>query len=113
MNIPKGRELSRLNSDLRLQQFREDELFEEIKRIQILEKKLSKLNSTMNLNSSQNFESIIARISIRKMSSWWQQMTIRKGLNYGLKNGNGVIFDGGILGRLVDVDSSSSEIERK
>jgi|TARA_B110000305_G_scaffold74545_1_gene83633 rod shape-determining protein MreC len=109
--IAKGRELSRLNSDLRLQQYREVELLEEIKRIQVLEKKLSNLNSSINLNSSQNFNSVIARISIRKMSSWWQQTTIRKGLNDGFKIGNGVLFDRGIFGRLINVDSKSSEIE--
>jgi rod shape-determining protein MreC len=109
--IAKGRELSRLNSDLRLQQYREVELLEEIKRIKVLEKKLSNLNSSINLNSSQNFNSVIARISIRKMSSWWQQMTIRKGQNDGFKIGNGVLFDRGIFGRLINVDSKSSEIE--
>ena len=109
--ITKGKEFKRLTSDLELQKIRSKEIVTEINRLQNLHQSISTLNKLLNINSSQNFESVIARVSVRKMSGWWQQITIRKGQNYAIKPGNGVVFNGGVLGRVRNVDSRSSEIE--
>ena len=109
--ITKGKDFSRLTSDIILQQYRKQELNEEIKRLQNLNAKILSLNASIKLDSSQSYNSVIARVSVRKMSGWWQQMTIRKGLNNDLRIGNGVIFNGGVLGRIMKVDRRSSEIE--
>ena len=109
--IKKGKNLSRLEADIKFKQFREGELLSEIKRLQSLEKTISSLNKTINLDSSKSFLSVNARVTIRKMNGWWQQMTIRKGYNESISIGNGVLFSEGALGRIVHVDSRSSEIE--
>ena len=109
--INKGKDLSRLTTDIKFKQFREEELINEIKRLQSFEKTISKLNKTIKLDPSKSFESVTARVSIRKMSGWWHQMTIRKGQNERISVGNGVLFNEGALGRVVNVDSQSSEIE--
>lgn len=109
--IRKAKDLSRLEADIKFKQFREGELVSEIKRLQSLEKTISKLNKTINLDSSKRFMSVNARVTIRKMNGWWQQMTIRKGHNESISIGDGVLFNEGALGRIVQVDSRSSEIE--
>ena len=109
--ISKGKEVTRIGSDLEIQLIREKEILSEIERLQLLNKSISTLNASIQLDPSQSFNSVISRVSIRKMSGWWQQMTLRKGLNEGLKIGNGVIFKGGVVGRLLEVDSRSSEVE--
>ena len=109
--ISKGKDLSRLEADIKFKQFREGELMSEIKRLQSLEKTISELNKTIKLDPSKRFRSVNARVTIRKMNGWWQQMTIRKGLNESISLGNGVLFNEGALGRIIHVDSRSSEIE--
>lgn len=109
--ISKGKDLSRLEADIKFKQFREGELMSEIKRLQSLEKTISQLNKTIKLDPSKRFRSVNARVTIRKMNGWWQQMTIRKGLNESISLGDGVLFDEGALGRIIHVDSRSSEIE--
>ena len=109
--ITKGKEVTRIGSDLEIQLIREAEIVSEIKRLQLLNESISALNTSIRLDPSQSFNSVISRVSIRKMSGWWQQITLRKGLNEGFKTGNGVIFNGGVVGRLSEVDSKSSEVE--
>ena len=109
--ISKGKDLSRLEADIKFKHFREGELMSEIKRLQSLEKTISELNKTIKLDPNKRFRSVNARVTIRKMNGWWQQMTIRKGLNESISLGDGVLFDEGALGRIIYVDSRSSEIE--
>ena len=109
--ISKGKDLSRLEADIKFKHFREGELMSEIKRLQSLEKTISELNKTIKLDPNKRFRSVNARVTIRKMNGWWQQMTIRKGLNESISLGDGVLFDEGALGRISHVDSRSSEIE--
>ena len=109
--ISKGKDLSRLEADIKFKHFREGELMSEIKRLQSIEKTISELNKTIKLDPSKRFISVNARVTIRKMNGWWQQMTIRKGLNESISLGDGVLFNEGALGRIIHVDSRSSEIE--
>lgn len=109
--ISKGKDLSRLEADIKFKHFREGELMSEIKRLQSLEKTISELNKTIKLDPNKRFRSVNARVTIRKMNGWWQQMTIRKGLNESISLGDGVLFNEGALGRIIHVDSRSSEIE--
>ena len=109
--ISKGKEFTRLTADLEIQNFTMVEKIEEIKRLKEIKSTINILSKELNLNQSQQFESILARVSIRKMSSWRQELTIRKGKEDQLIVGNGVIFNGGLVGRIVSVESSSSNIE--
>ncbi len=109
--IEKGKEISRLYADIEIQEKRQVTLLNEIKRLKFLKKSISSLNDSINLDESQKYESIIARVSVRKMSGWWQQISLRKGENQQIKLGSGVIFNGGVVGRINEVDSKSSEVE--
>lgn len=109
--IEKGKEFTRIKSDVEIQKSRVDEFEHEITRLKTLKNSIESLNSSINLDPSIQYNSILARVSVRKMSGWWQQITIRKGQSYGIKPGNGVVFNGGVLGRVRNVDSRSSEIE--
>lgn len=109
--IEKGKEISRLKADIEIQEKRQVTLLNEIKRLKFLKKSISSLNDSINLDESQKYESIIARVSVRKMSGWWQQISLRKGENQQIKLGSGVIFNGGVVGRIKEVDSKSSEVE--
>ena len=109
--IEKGRNLARLHSDLKLQKDRAKEINNEIDRLKKLKNSLNSLNNAINLDPKIQFRSEIARVSVRKMSSWWQQFTIRKGKNYGIEFGDGVVYNGGVLGRISDVYSRSANVE--
>lgn len=109
--ISKGKEYRRITTDLEIQKFTVEEKIEEIKRLKEIKSSVNILVNELNLNQTQQYKSIIARVSIRKMSSWRQELTIRKGINQDLDVGSGVIFNGGIVGRIISVGSGSSNIE--
>jgi rod shape-determining protein MreC len=109
--IEKAKDSSRLQADLDLQDNRSNAIQEEIVRLRSLKASLSKLETSLNLGSSQRFEPIVARVSHRSLSGWWQKITIRKGSSHGLKPGLGVISNRGVVGRIKSVGTRSSEIE--
>lgn len=109
--IEKNRELSRLNSDIEQQIERSNNLELEIERLNNLKKRIVNLNRSIGLDQENKFIPEIARVSVRKINSWWQQITIRKGSKFFLKEGQGVIYRDGIMGRVIRVGSRSSEIE--
>ena len=109
--IEKGKKISHIKADIEVQENREVTLENEIFRLKKLQSSISTLNKNINLDSSQKYVSIIARVSVRKISGWWQQLTLRKGRDKDIKVGCGVIFNGGVVGRIKEVDSKSSEVE--
>jgi rod shape-determining protein MreC len=109
--IEKGRDGSRLISDLELQGKRTDEINDEIARLRSLKTSLRKLEDSLHLDAGKSFDPILARVSQRSLSGWWQKITIRKGRNHGLHPGFGVIFKGGVMGRVKSVNARSAEIE--
>ena len=109
--IKKGKELSHLTNDIKIQSERESTLLREINRLTRLNQTIKNLNNSINLDSNRKYEPIIARVSVRKMTGWWQQLSLRKGMDKKIEKGSGVIFDGGVVGRIKEVDSKSSEVE--
>ena len=109
--IEKAKHSSRIQADLELQGDRSKIIREEIVRLRGLKASLSELESSLNLGSAQQFDPIIARVSHRSLSGWWQKITVRKGRAHGLKSGLGVISNRGVVGRVKSVGSRSSEIE--
>ena len=85
--IEKGKKISRISSDIEIQKIRADELNNEINRLRKLQDSLINLNSIINLDPKIQFEPEIARVSVRKMSSWWQSFTIRKGNDHLIEKG--------------------------
>ena len=109
--IEKGKDSSRLISDLELQGKRTEDINNEIVRLRALKESLGELENSLNLDAARNFEPIVARVSHRSLSGWWQKATIRKGRNHDLLPGFGVIFNGGVMGRIKSVNARSAEIE--
>lgn len=109
--IKKGKDSSRLISDLGLQGKRTEDINNEIIRLRALKDSLGNLENSLNLDPAKSFEPIVARVSLRSLSGWWQKVTIRKGQNHGLQAGFGVIFNGGVMGRIKSVNARSAEIE--
>ena len=99
--VEAGRELARQKAfdQLRIQQ--NTALNEEIER----------LESILNMPSRIEFKYEVARVIQRDLSFWWQQITIRKGRNYGIIKGAAVVFEGGIVGRVVEVNLMTSKVE--
>jgi len=109
--IEKNRALSRIRSDHLLQTERTQELNEEIARLRGLISHLDSLEKQINIDSQSNFNSLIARVSKRTLNGWWQEFTIRRGENAGLRPGFGVLHQGGLLGRIRKVAKRSADIE--
>lgn len=109
--IEKAKAVSRIESDLELQTGRMKSMEAEISRLKSLKSSLVKLEAQLDLSSPQDFSPVVARVSHRSLSGWWQKLTIRKGRNHGLTKGLGVISDKGLLGRIKSVAYRSAEIE--
>jgi rod shape-determining protein MreC len=63
----------------------------------------------MPLRAEYRFEP--ARVCRRDMSAWWQQLTIRKGSNYGLPVGAPVVCASGVVGRVREVRAYEADID--
>lgn len=80
-------------------------------RNQALETEVSRLESILNLPSRREFRYEVARVIRRDLSAWWQQIIIRKGEDYNIPAGAAVIFGGGVVGRVVEVNAFTSRVE--
>lgn len=72
---------------------------------------IARLESILNIPSHREFHYEVARVIRRDLSAWWQQITIRKGRDYGIIEGAAVVFSGGVVGRVVEVGAFTSRIE--
>ncbi len=80
-------------------------------RNETLEAEVTRLEAILNLPSRREFRYEVARVVRRDLSAWWQQIIIRKGRNYDIPVGAAVIFSGGVVGRVVEVDAFTSVVE--
>jgi Cell shape-determining protein len=76
-----------------------------------LETEISQLEAALNIPSRREFRYEVARVVRRDINAWWQQIVIRKGDDYGIPVGAAVIFDGGVVGRVVEVNAFTSTVE--
>ncbi|MGJ8640791.1 MAG: rod shape-determining protein MreC [Opitutaceae bacterium] len=76
-----------------------------------LQAEVLRLETTLNMPSRREFRYEVARVVRRDLSAWWQQITIRKGRDYNIPKGAAVIFSGGVVGRVVEVNAFTSTIE--
>lgn len=72
---------------------------------------IARLESILNIPSHREFHYEVARVIRRDLSAWWQQITIRKGRDYGIIEGAAVVFSGGVVGRVIEVGAFTSRIE--
>ena len=99
--IEAGRDIARLNAayEVRLQQD------------SALRAELDRLERVLKLPAASGFRSEPVRVVRRDFSSWWQQLIIRKGRNYGLVEGAPVIYAGGVVGRIREVHAYTAVVE--
>lgn len=99
--IEAGREIARLNASYELRLQADADLRAEISRLETL----------LNLPSFPEYRSEPARVATRDLSGWWQTLVIRKGANYALKVDSPVIFVGGAVGRIAEVNTTTAVVE--
>ncbi|MDR0297693.1 MAG: rod shape-determining protein MreC [Streptococcaceae bacterium] len=77
-----------------------------------LEKENAALRKALNLQGSlANFKTLNATVITRAPSSWNDTLVIDAGTDSGLKTGMAVLADGGVIGRVTQVNSTNSKVE--
>jgi rod shape-determining protein MreC len=76
-----------------------------------LRHEIARLESLLRLPSFSDYRSEPARVVRRDTSGWWQQLVIRKGRNHGIVVGAPVIFIGGVVGRVREVNAYTSIVD--
>ncbi|MGC6425025.1 MAG: rod shape-determining protein MreC [Lentimonas sp.] len=99
--IEAGRELARKKAYYQYISQRNESLQAEVER----------LEAVLNMPSRREFRYEVARVVRRDLSAWWQHIIIRKGRDYGIPEGAAVIFSGGVVGRVIEVNAFTSRVE--
>lgn len=99
--IEAGRDLARNNARYELKIRENETLRAEIRRLEALS----------NLPVRDDFRYEHARVVRRDFSGWWQQLVIRKGRGDGIQVGDPVVFTGGVVGRVREVDLYTSTVD--
>ena len=99
--IETGRELSRLNALYRLQ----------AGETEALRAYNARLRALLDLPEPPGFRREVARVTGRSLTNWWQTVTIRKGQRDGIRPGQGVVFAGGVVGRVREVLAGTARVE--
>lgn len=99
--IEAGIDLSRLNAAYALRNQQAD----------VMEGEIQRLESLFALPSQPQFRYEIARVVRRDLSTWWQSLTIRKGLAHGIAPGQAVVFAGGVVGQIDEVYAYTATVE--
>lgn len=76
-----------------------------------LENEITRLENLLQLPSRPDYQYEIARVVERDFNAWWQRITIRKGRDYGIPVGAPVVFVGGVVGRVSEVNAYTSTVE--
>ncbi len=76
-----------------------------------MEREIGRLEQFFNLPSFPDYQYEVARVIRRDLSAWWQVLVIRKGYNYGIAEGQAVIFSGGVVGRIQSVGAYTATVE--
>jgi rod shape-determining protein MreC len=88
--IQQGRDISRLCAVYRLKSDENATLREENKRLEGL----------LGLQGQPGFRYEVARVIHRQMGTWWHELTVRKGLDHDIPEGAGVVYSGGVVGKV-------------
>jgi len=101
MLIEAGRDLARLNAayELKLQENAG------------LKSQINRYERMMGFPSYEKYMTLVARVTERDLSAWWQRITVRRGSLDGVKEGCAVVFSGGVVGRVREVNLYTSVIE--
>jgi rod shape-determining protein MreC len=99
--IEAGRDLARMNAAQTLLLQQADSAREEVQRLEDL----------LRLPNLAQFHYEIARVIRRDQTAWWQQIVIGKGSADGLQEGQGVVYAGGVVGRIANIFAHTAVVE--
>lgn len=109
--ITKNRDLSRIRADWTLQEKLEGKWEKEIAKLHGLHAQVEALQKKIGLDSEKPYHPVLARVTHRNLSAWWQELFLRKGTDHKIHSGFGVIYSGGVVGRIHQCGSNSSKVE--
>lgn len=109
--ISKNRDLSRIRSDWKLQERYLEKWENEMTKLKSLHFQLEALEKKIGLDSEKPYRPVVARVTHRNLSAWWQEIYLRKGIEQGVRAGFGVIFSEGITGRIHQANNNFSKVE--
>lgn len=90
---------------------RDDARVQELQqRLTELESQNQKLKELLDYAKTQKQQGIVASIIGRSADHWWQQVTLNRGSQNGIKVGYMVMGAGGLVGRIVSVTPNSSRV---
>jgi rod shape-determining protein MreC len=75
-----------------------------------LESQNQKLKELLNYGKTQKQQGIVAPVVGRSADHWWQQVTLGRGSQEGIKVGFVVMGPGGLVGRVISVTPNSSRV---
>jgi rod shape-determining protein MreC len=78
--------------------------------LQELKNQNQQLKQLLNYSSTITTKGVLAPIILRSADNWWQQVTIGKGSNDGIKVDHIVVGTGGVVGRVVAVTPNTSRV---
>ena len=99
--IEEGRDLARLNATLQLQ----------VQQLDTLAAQVDRYEELFNLPSLPTYQAEVGRIARRDTNGWWQEITIQKGGNFEIPEGAPVVFSGGVVGKVREVNLTTSTID--
>jgi rod shape-determining protein MreC len=99
--IQQGIELQRKVSALEL----------ELEKEKLKHEEIESLKSLVSLPDIPGYKYETARVCKRDLTSWWQEITIRKGKNYNIQENSPVVFAGGIVGKVIKVHATTSVVQ--
>jgi len=98
--IEAGQQLARQKAFYQLQAQRNEALRAEVRRLEDL----------LDLPSRRRFRYEVARVVRRDLGAWWQKIVIRKGRDHDIPQGAAVVFAGGVVGRVAEVEPLTSVV---
>ncbi len=99
--IETGRDLARLNA------FKENQLQQNAS----LRGEIARLEQLLHLPAQPGYRYEVARVMRRDLDTWWQQFVIRKGRADGIAPGMGVVFAGGVVGRVREATDHTATVD--
>lgn len=72
---------------------------------------VDRLEEILRLPSYPEYRTEAARVVRRDFNTWWSRLVIRKGRNYGIPVDAPVIFAGGVVGRVVEVNATTAIVD--
>ncbi len=80
-------------------------------KIKLLQKDNNRLRNILSLNSFNSSDKINAIVISRKLGGWWHQFDISQGKNKGIRVGDSVVSENGLVGLINSVTPTTSRVK--